>query len=161
MKLGFWLQTAYLDRKDIVYEMERFAGAGFTYVNVLTFTRGALYASNLVRTSDLYTFDVLDVAVEIAHDLGLEVYAWQYMGAEAPYYVGAADDWNLANVVDSPAWSNWSLEEVRQRAADVAADILSRYDVHLHLDACRSLDLQTWSEAGEVLQTEHVSDVLR
>lgn len=145
--------------------MADIAGAGFNAVFFqVRASFDAYYDSRLEPWASRLTgslgqdpgFDPLAVAVEAAHDNGLQVHAyinvapfWQ--GSTAPASVGVAHAWTEHpewGVVDSSGkgqtlndgyvYASLGNAEVRARTAAVAADIASRYEVDgIHLDYIR------------------------
>ncbi len=81
-------------------------------------------------------FDPFGYLVEIAHEKGIEVYAWvnpyrycgkSMYGAGERNYENSHPDWLLSQA--SQTILNPGLEEVKQRIVDIAVDIVSKYDV--------------------------------
>lgn len=158
MTPGFWLQTN--DEAEMETQLTRFANAGFSYANVLCFNHGALYDSVYLQPSPYYRFDVLDAACRIASSLNIQIGAWVCFGHIAPYCTVAPAEWDLSNVCNSRPWSNFALEEVRDLLQMVVAEIL-RYPIDVfHADYLRTPDLQTYPEVGDIVQTEHVTDLV-
>ena len=140
---GVWLQAARLgDADDVTDYLDKFEAAQLTDVFYNIHEGGARYNSAYYNRANP-NFDALGTLITAAHARSMRVHAWVYPGYDIFPFNSTWDIYNDGGGL--PHHTKFSVAAARQRCADVASDVLSKYSVDgYHMDYIRYPDTQTY-----------------